>query len=89
VVRMVEFPIDDIFDEIFVLFHFLSFLLKKKPSSKPWSAFFGKILILVRLGANKFLVYFLIYMCYGLVVKMVIGSAHTSIFEVLLILGLE
>ena len=61
VVRMVEFPIDDIFDEIFVLFHCLSFLLKKKPSSKPWSAFFGQILILVRFGANKILVCSLIH----------------------------
>ena len=62
---------------------------KRKSSSKSWSEFFGKIIILVRFGANKFLVCSLIYKCSRLVVKMVIGSAHTSIFEDLLILGLE
>ena len=86
VVRMVESPIDDIFHEIFVLFHCSSFLKKKKKSSsKSRSEFFGKILIQMRFGANKILVCSLIHMCY----KMIIGSAHKPIFEVLLILGLE
>ena len=90
VVRMVESPIDDIFHEIFVLFHCSSFLKKKKKSSsKSRSEFFGKILIQMRFGANKILVFSLIHMCYELVVKMIIGSAHKPIFEVLLILGLE
>ena len=62
---------------------------KKKSSSKSRGEFFGQILIQVRFGANKILVCSLIHMCYGLVVKMITGSAHSPIFEVLLILGLE
>ena len=65
------------------------FSYKKKSSSKSRSEFFGQILIQVRFGANKILVCSLIHMCYGLVVKTIIGFAHTPIFKVLLILGLE
>ena len=89
VVRMVESQIDDIFHEIFVLFNCSSFLKKKIIIQiSEWilwtNTYSSKVC-----KANKILVCFLIHMCYGLGVKMIIVFAYTPIFKVLLILGLE
>ena len=79
----------DLCVNLFFIFLIYIHIYIYKSSSKSRSEFLGQILILVRFGANKFLVCSLIYMCFGLVVKMVISFAHTPIFVVLLILGLE
>ena len=89
VIRMMEYPIDDIFHEIFVLFNCSSFLKKKIIIQISewilWTNTYSSEVC----RANKILVCFLIHMYYGLGVKMIIGFAHTPIFKVLLILGLE